>query len=464
MKAALGLALMICLSFALSTEAILQTSEEEFTTCVSMYLTEAKVNKVLGHLNTYQTTNNWLKKVQAVGKLLGILANNDILNDEDDHPPMAPDEMLKEATLEDCAEAKDAWKEVKDLNELTEAQIEQLEELRNEMLAMCKNLGKVRGNGAKNIRPGKKLKHLKQKIMGPQTEDEDRIRVRRAQMEPGTCADLYNSEYCRLQRDKGECQTEQVKMAMGCWATCGCLECMKTDKCPPQSDYVIMLPEPEDNNQEKKYTYVKYQGAGMRDDITEGVTMCACVQPFEISNTLHVIADYAVSPVSYTDTYSNSDIQRDLRKLRLEYNRNGVYLTADNQRKNLGNIPGQQNLVMETEEKSRLCVTYDLTTKKAIAYLNGRQGRAIDMNSETEIIQGKGILVLGQDQTRMEGGFDVNRSMEGTISHFKLYKRFMDEDTLTAATSEDGTFPADAEVDINTSNMRVFGRATLELQ
>jgi len=226
----------------------------------------------------------------------------------------------------------------------------------------------------------------------------------------------------------------------------------------------LLFPEPESNNNEKKYTYVRYTGNGLQDDITEGVTMCACVTPLDISNTLYVIADYGVSPVSYTDTYDNNDINRDLRKLRLEFNRNGIYLTADNQRTNLAVIPREDNLIMTAGTMSRLCVTYDLATKKAIAYLDGRQGRAIDMNANTDVLQGKGILVLGQDQARMEGGFDVNRALEGAVSHFKLYKKTFDEEVLGAATLENGDFPAGAEVDANTSNLRVFGRATMEFE
>ena len=120
------------------------------------------------------------------------------------------------------------------------------------------------------------------------------------------------------------------------------------------TEIAIRFPESLDDDDEK-YSYAKYTGEGLQDDITQGVTICIDVTANfnPNSNLLIPIFDYAVSPASYTNDYSNSDVQRDLRKIGVEFSRFGIFLTINNQRKNMAVIQGAPNLLLQTDVRVR---------------------------------------------------------------------------------------------------------------
>jgi len=256
-------------------------------------------------------------------------------------------------------------------------------------------------------------------------------------------------------------------MADQCWATCGCEACLKTATCTAlsSSEIAIRFPEGLDDNDEK-YSYAKYTGEGLQDDITQGVTICIDVTPnFNPNqNTLFPIFDYAVSPASYSNDYSNTDVQRDLRKISVEYSRFGIFLTINNQRKNMGVIQGAPNLLLQDNTRSKICMSYSLETHQGLLFKDGQQGTAHQFDPEVRKLEGNGILVIGQDQRRMEGLFDGNRAFKGVVSDLRIYKRPIASATLQAATSlANGQFPADAEVDLNTDTLKLFKGAVLDV-
>merc|ERR1712136_223886 len=89
----------------------------------------------------------------------------------------------------------------------------------------------------------------------------------------------------------------------------------------------------------------------------------------------------------------------------------------------------------------------------------------LKFDPEVKKIEGKGVLVFGQDQRRMEGGFDGRRAFKGEIFDVKIYKRVLGANVLEEATSASGVFPATAngDVEINTGTVKLFRGAILNV-
>jgi len=97
-------------------------------------------------------------------------------------------------------------------------------------------------------------------------------------------------------------------------------------------------------------------------------------------------------------------------------------------------------------------------------FKDGQQGTTQQFDPEVRKLEGNGILVIGQDQRRMEGLFDGNRVFRGVVSDLRIYKRPIASGALSAATSlANGQFPADAEVDLNTDTLKLFKGAVLDV-
>ncbi|XP_070569631.1 neuronal pentraxin-2-like [Ptychodera flava] len=77
------------------------------------------------------------------------------------------------------------------------------------------------------------------------------------------------------------------------------------------------------------------------------------------------------------------------------------------------------------------CFTLNFTGDKYLLYLNGHK---IKQESEHEKsknvnkrVQGGGILILGQDQDSLGGGFQDSQAFQGHLTEFNLWNQFVDE-------------------------------------
>ena len=57
-------------------------------------------------------------------------------------------------------------------------------------------------------------------------------------------------------------------------------------------------------------------------------------------------------------------------------------------------------------------MSYSLETHQGLLFKDGEQGTAQQFDPEVKKLEGKGIMVIGQDQRRMEGLFDTNRAFK----------------------------------------------------
>ena len=57
-------------------------------------------------------------------------------------------------------------------------------------------------------------------------------------------------------------------------------------------------------------------------------------------------------------------------------------------------------------------MSYSLETHQGLLFKDGAQGTVQDFDPEVQKLEGKGIMVIGQDQRRMEGLFDPNRAFK----------------------------------------------------
>ncbi|XP_070552466.1 neuronal pentraxin-2-like [Ptychodera flava] len=75
------------------------------------------------------------------------------------------------------------------------------------------------------------------------------------------------------------------------------------------------------------------------------------------------------------------------------------------------------------------CFTWSMNPESWLLYLDGSQIISDEENSTSnpnpKMIQGGGVLIFGQDQDEVGGGFSLHQAFEGSLTEFNLWNRFI---------------------------------------
>ncbi|NET41386.1 LamG-like jellyroll fold domain-containing protein, partial [Okeania sp. SIO2B3] len=133
----------------------------------------------------------------------------------------------------------------------------------------------------------------------------------------------------------------------------------------------------------------------------------------------------AGTPVSYANSQTdNALILYDIKKLIL-------YITGATKETGIAFNDGKWHCVT---------VSWNSSDGQLKVYLDGEEKDSGTLSKGKKITSG-GSLVLGQEQDKLAGGFDVNQALEGQMAHLRLYNRVLSKEEINECMKVDQTPP-----------------------
>ncbi|MGD1703436.1 LamG-like jellyroll fold domain-containing protein, partial [Dapis sp. BLCC M229] len=140
----------------------------------------------------------------------------------------------------------------------------------------------------------------------------------------------------------------------------------------------------------------------------------------------------AGTPVSYANSEtSNAFILFDIRKLIPE-------ITA---------VTKQTEVVLNDGKWHCVALSWNSSDGQLKVYKDGEEKDSGTLSKGKKINSG-GALILGQEQDKLAGGFDVNQAFEGQMAHLRIYDRVLSPEEINECMKVDGTPPPEP-MDIN---------------
>jgi len=117
---------------------------------------------------------------------------------------------------------------------------------------------------------------------------------------------------------------------------------------------------------------------------------------------------------------------------------------------------------IEENQQTHICVGMSVTSSIVKAYKDGNLEDSKACTDECKI-QGGGVLIFGQDQDSLYGGFDSGQAFRGTITNFMIFSRLL-TDVEVHQIAHNCNYPTDVLLRPQIADIQKFGQAQVSLQ